>query len=293
MNEMDQTLELNRSVPFLDYMNEQIMKADRGICFDDTTGHYLTNQGLEQALSIICEKHLQGQKLGIIACDACLMAMIEFAALVKPYAEFLVASQEVELGTGWNYHRAFAPLTHKKLSPEDLSTHIVEAYSETYQHITRDYTQSSINLMHVDKIEQNIDMIAQLLIFGVENQKNNSIRNALKASRHRLNCTHFDEPTYIDLSHWYSNLLGHIKQMHLVNQEQEIAFKEALINTLSNGIEIITNLLVVANKKGSNLPGAHGISIYFPEHRIHNSYPRTGFARKTHWTKFIEHYINL
>ena len=44
-----------------------------------------------------------GEKLEFIGFDACLMASVELACVVDDYADYLIASQEVEPGFGWNY----------------------------------------------------------------------------------------------------------------------------------------------------------------------------------------------
>jgi hypothetical protein len=44
-------------------------------------------------------------KLDIIGFDACLMAMYEVAALLSPHAHYLLASELLEPGYGWDYSR--------------------------------------------------------------------------------------------------------------------------------------------------------------------------------------------
>lgn len=43
------------------------------------------------------------EKLEFIGFDACLMSSVELACMVDDYADYLIASQEVEPGFGWNY----------------------------------------------------------------------------------------------------------------------------------------------------------------------------------------------
>ena len=51
-NNATHKLDLDRSIGFLDFITI-LEKEQRGICWDDSTGHYLTNQKLEEALSYI------------------------------------------------------------------------------------------------------------------------------------------------------------------------------------------------------------------------------------------------
>ena len=52
-------LELDRSIGFMDAMNRN-MSGQRGICWDDTTGNYLTNKKLDLALHTIRQTYLHG-----------------------------------------------------------------------------------------------------------------------------------------------------------------------------------------------------------------------------------------
>lgn len=63
-----------------------------------------------------------------------------------------------------------------------------------------------------------------------------------------------------------------------------------LIKELESGKALIDSM-VVANKAGKNLRKAHGISIYFPERRIHNSYRKTAFAQTNMWAQLLGYYI--
>lgn len=70
----------------------------RGVSYDDHPDASLDMPELQQALSGL------SQKIDIVSADACLMATVEVADTVKAAgADWLVASEEVEPGPGWNY----------------------------------------------------------------------------------------------------------------------------------------------------------------------------------------------
>jgi len=288
-------LELDRSIGFLDLINnldtDEFSQIDqRGICWDDTTGNYLTNRKLDMALNNICKKNLNGKKFSIIGFDACLMSMLETASLIKNYAHIMVGSQEVELGTGWNYAKVLAPFAYQSLEKEAFAKHIVQMYYRAYSILTNDFTLSAINLNAITNLEKNLDWVARLLLQCLENQKNKSVSQAIKASRNRLICTHFDEPSYIDLYHFYFNLQRNIKRFTFTNQHKNKALPETLYQTIEKGKELIRGL-IIANTVGKNLKNARGVSIYFPERRIHSSYQQAPFASTNSWPKFLTQYL--
>lgn len=260
----------------------------KGICWDDSTGNYLTNQKLDEALTIIRRDCLHNSKFAIIAFDACLMSMIEIQRIIAAHADIMVSSQEVELGTGWNYEKVLKPFAHKPLGKKEFAYHIVQAYQETYHKITNDYTQSAIALKGISTLEKNINDIAILLIEALQIQKNKTVINALRASKNKLVCTHFDEPSYVDLDHLYTNIEQNLKLFSFVDQNAGAKIITNLQQLLAQGHRIIAEL-VIANVCGKNLRQARGISIYFPE-RIHSSYPKSSFALSNSWLQLLYMY---
>ncbi len=282
-------LELNRTIGFLDYM-AWLNRQERGICWDDSTGNYLTNQKLSHALHTIFTQDLHGKKFDIIGFDACLMSMLEVCSLVKDYADIIVASQEVVLGTGWEYGKLFAPFEKQSITPEQWATHCVLAYEQSYKPITNDYTLSAIKLTNIASLENNINQIAYLLLQAFQKQTHNSVTNMINICRNKNNCTHFDEPSYIDLHHFYTNLLQHLSRITLQNAALEKELKINLQQKLEEGCKLITSL-VFCNVTGKNLANARGVSIYFPLNRIHPSYRTGTFATHNQWGTFLMHYL--
>ena len=291
-NPINHLLELDRSKEFLDFYSSITAEDPKGICFDDSTGHYLTNQGLEYALRTICTNYLGGNKFSIIAFDACLMSMLEIGNIVKEFADFMVSSQEVELGPGYPYEKILEPFTRGTFKKEAFAHHMVTAYKDTYSKITNDFTQSALDLTHIHLLESNVDQVAELLLAGLKIQKNNTIDKAIRLSRHKMLCTHFDEPSYIDLHHFYSNLLENLASFEYMQPNAGDKINHELSRALKHGCELII-ATVFANATGKNLHKARGISIYFPERRIHTSYSRTNFAKSTKWLTFLSTFLSI
>jgi len=288
LNTSTNKLDLDRSVAFLDLVTTA-QQDQRGICWDETTGNYLSNQKLERALAEICTKYLGGKKFSIIGFDACLMSMLEVASIIRPYAHIMVGSQEVELGTGWNYAHVLYPFAQQNMNKADFATHIVQMYEKTYKSVTYDYTQSAIDLNTVPALESNVNDVSRILLEAIPNQTNNSIKNAMRDARKKNSCTHFDEPSYIDLHDFYTNLIDRIPLMTLSKQEAD--FKQALKKALEAGMRLVKET-VIANVCGKNLQRAAGLSIYFPERRAHPSYALTRFATNNAWAPLVGQYLD-
>lgn len=274
---------IDRSITFIDFIEQ----GQRGVCWDDTTGNFLTNQKLNTALNYIYQ-YVLGKKFSIIGFDACLMAMVEVGNLIAPYADIIIGSQEVEMGAGWDYQKTFQPFLYGTPTPTDLAKNIVAGYQKTYASLTNDYTLSAVNLSAIAKIEGNVQLVAELLLDAISKQSGNSIVTAIKSAGAPSSCTCFEEPTYVDLYDFYENLLRAIKKFKFKNNNQDTNKLISTLNsTLQNGQTYILSA-VFANVTGKNLGRAKGLSIYFPQRSIHSSYSLTPFAQKNSWFKLIK-----
>ncbi len=283
-NPITQKLELDRSINYIELMQQ------RGICFDDSTRNYLSNPRLDAALNTICTRCLDGEKFVFIGFDACLMQMAEVANIMKKYAHIMIGSEEVELGYGWDYSIALEPFSLGIVEPGNVAEHIVASFGKSYEKITSDYTLSALNLDAFSYLEENINAVAQLLLDGIKQQKDGLVKKTIKASRNKVVCTHFEEPSYVDLHHFYGNLLTNLEHMKLKDSALEKTFKKELKALLQEGREFIETI-AFATVHGKNLSLARGISIYFPEQRIHSSYKRIPFAQENKWSSLLNQYI--
>jgi hypothetical protein len=292
--ELPSSKKWSRSQHFMPFLNSVVLKEgsqqQKGVCFDDSSGHFLPQKKLREALASITKMALRGGKFDLVGFDACLMSMVEIASSVQEYAEVMVGSQEVELGTGWNYARVLAPFLFGTISAKTLGIHIVNSYAKSYEK-TEDFTQSAIDLMAFKKLESNISTVAQHLKEALAQQTNGSVKAALRYSRNKHLCTHFDEPDFIDLHHFYQNLILNLCEITLTKDQDLLVplLKEELIK----GCKLIKEEVVIANKSGPDLPHAAGLSIYFPEYSIHSSYRKNIFARNNaDWIYLLAHYLS-
>ncbi len=293
LNPTNDKLEIDRGISYLTLIYNEIYRTirsygKRGVCFDDSFKSYISNHDLEIALSEI-KKILKGKKLGIIGFDACLMAMIEVASICKNYAEYFIGSQELEYGAGWKYDEVFEPFVNQILNPKDFAQHIVKSYEKAYQKYINDYTLSAIDLNQHLQLEQNVSNVANILIQALSNQQGRKVSDTLRKCKSTQYCTCFDEPSYIDLGDFYLNLSQHVNHIIIQDKNMEKSLQQQLFQLLNDGLFIIKSL-VIENKVGPKLKKAQGISIYFPEHTIINSYTKSPFASSNQWLQLLLKY---
>lgn len=103
------------------------------------------------------------EKLEFIGFDACLMSSVELACMVDDYAGYLIASQEVEPGFGWNYQflKKCCKVDTRSLVQEIVDQYI--SYSEEYfaqnEFFQSEVTLSVMNLSYAKDLETSIDSL--------------------------------------------------------------------------------------------------------------------------------------
>lgn len=270
---------------------DQKEEAVRGVCWDSSTGNYLTNKDLSATLKRVQNELLGGKKINLLGFDVCLMAMVEIACEVREHANLMIASEDNIWGPGWNYARILKPFTQNAIpKAEELAKTIVYEYAATYGPITQEYCLSAIKLDQFETLEHNISQVATLLLDIGEQSTHNSVFNALKASVNKMVCTHFDTPSFIDLHHFYQNLSTNLGRIQLSPTSEAYGLLTQLKRALSEGTQLISQL-VIANTAGRSLSKAKGISIYFPTHTLHPGYDRSRFAKTNNWMNLLRYYL--
>ena len=102
-----------------------------GVCFDETANDdYLSIHEINDALYEYAEYN-PNFRLDIIGFDACLMATYEAAAHMRYYADYMVASEELEPGNGWYYSGWLEALSDNPgMDNQALGVAMADAYME-------------------------------------------------------------------------------------------------------------------------------------------------------------------
>lgn len=258
---------------------------NRAFCYDDTTGSYFTDQDLRAVLSHSVAS--RNKLIDIVAFDACLMANIEVAYAVQPYARYLVASEQTIPGEGYPYNTALDLASKPKLSIAKMVADMVKDYGVLYQSSTPDYTLSGIDLSQMLNLQKSMDALAIALMSGLKSNKAVAVYNAIYASGDPSVCTYFTEDSYIDLGHFLKNLAVNIKSLQTSNK--------ALYNQLKAAIATALTALkkcVIAQVHGRKFPNANGMSMYMERYTtLDPDYASTQWARDSQWARMLQAYI--
>lgn len=263
------------------YWWSQDICNERGVCYDDTTGHYLNDIALQNVFSAVVNKYRNGKKINIIAFDACLMGGIEVADLVAPYAQYLVASQQTVPGLGFNYTALLTPPSKGAMTDKELASLFVKTYEQEYKTKIRDYTLSAIDTTRATATVDAVNTLATYLIQALRSSDGQMLRMAIqKAARYNIT---FEEHSYVDLVTFYKNLSTIIKVVPFT----DTLLKNKILTLLATSVNTLTQS-VVASVAGPYYKGVGGLSIYFPINGVIDaSYPKLLWSQKNAWTAFL------
>lgn len=215
-----------------------------GLCFDELFPAEngmdgLTLAELSQALS---DSPAAGEKLCWIGFDACLMASVETACTAAPYAEYMIASQETEPASGWDY--AFLAGIAGDASGADTGRRVIDAYFDSLADSLAPVTLSCVDLRCMPAISDRMDQLFNTLHLSLDDQSYPAFADC-RVNTKSLGCSTAYEYDLIDLT----DLLE-------VYQAEDIADCEELLALLDQAIV----------DSRSNMAFVNGLSIHYPHY---------------------------
>lgn len=215
-----------------------------GVCLDElypdekTGMNTLSLKELEEALR---NSRFAKEKLVFIGFDACLMGSLEIASLVSPYAEYMIASQETEPASGWDY--SFLKEVNSLSDGRTWGEQITVAYEES---LRQTYDSATLSCLDLGKTEH---VLAELETFfgGLTEQVTTETYPVY--SRCRANAKIYGGQTTFDFDL--------VDLVDLVNryEKKELANSESLREAIGK---------MVVSSCAVNAEHTNGLSIYYP-----------------------------
>lgn len=219
-----------------------------GVCFDERYNDdslYLTE--IEEALARVYDE--MTCKFEFIGFDACLMATIEAANMLVPHAKYMIASEELESGYGWDYEAFLEYIAENPdCSGEDVGEVICRSYYSFCEYIGEedDATMSVIDLTKVDDFLVAFNEVAEDMANASSDVSELSqiTRAITKAENYGGNNQSEGYTNMVDLGDILKNLDGTID-----GSDEALSFLKEM---------------VVYKINGDNCPKSSGVAIYYP-----------------------------
>lgn len=194
----------------------------------------------------------RNKKFEFVGYDCCLMATLENASAMENYANYMIASEEYEPGTGWDYEEWLEYLgDNTGASGKDLGQVICESYyDKSAEYGVEDMaTISVVDLSKVETLKNSVDDLSTVLTSAIEDEsKYAKVSKAASATElYGGNTKEEGYSNFIDLGNLMENLQTNLK---------ENKYTKEVIDSLQNA--------VVYKKNGSMRRDSNGLSIYYP-----------------------------
>lgn len=206
----------------------------------------------------------------IIAFDACLMAVLEVAYVLRDNTNYMIASQAIEPSQGWQYKEAIDVLDVEHIQIDDVVVNqLMMSYTESSKRNNKSVTISAMRMSKVKQLVQKLDELAACLI-----KKYSYYFNVYELIL--LDVQRFKDKNYIDLKHFIE-----LCQKFLKDSEVEERLEAVLI---------AFDAMIVQNyHSDEKYANANGVSILFPQ-TLTNGLPKNiaMYQDYPNWITLIE-----
>ena len=133
-----------------------------GVCFDERNDFdSLTLPELDASFAGVND--ILWQKFDFVGFDACLMGTLETANVLASYADYMIASEETEPASGWEYSSIMEYLAeHPSASGAELGEALCDSYLYSLEDSSSGWaTLSTVELAQVDELVQSFYRFSQ------------------------------------------------------------------------------------------------------------------------------------
>jgi hypothetical protein len=214
--------------------------------------------------ALAAAKARTGATLELIGFDACLLGTLEFAATLKAYARYMVASEELEPGQGWDYTVALKTLEEDpQTDGKRWGTAIVDSYM-TQNREEQGLTLSVTDLGQVDALLTSLGDVAASVAPAVDTQWPRLSKARDEAERFGRSPVPGGETDMVDVGDW----IGKMQKRGLITVEQATPALDAV------------GQAVVYKRSDQFRSDAQGLSVYFPDRAKENFADSLAFYRQ-------------
>lgn len=242
----------------------------KGAAQDWSHNGWMSTPDIESGLKMAREQ--TGKKIDVLGFDACLMASAEVAYQLKDEVDYLVASQEVEGGAGWEYNRVLSEDTLKSLDkqlavtrfnmePRDVATHLVRVAEGNQDDLA---TMSAIDTSKMPAVVKALDNFADAM-------------NTSAVAKEKFSSAADDTQGFYD----YKDLTDFANRV-----KDGVQGEDCYLAGAAERVSRAIGNAVIAEQHSDNYPNAHGLSIELRD-TDSEQYSQLKLAQDTQWNAAV------
>ena len=245
---------------FIQYCSKNFPADRNELIFWDHGGGSITGYGYDEKHARTGSMDLKeihtalenaGVKFDFIGFDACLMATLENALSLSDFADYMLASEETEPGTGWYYTNWLTELSKNTSIPTtELGRNIIDDFIDVSarQAAGQSTTLSLIDLAELEStLPEEFSNFARDTIKLIEGKEYKAIASARGSSREFARTSKIDQVDVVSLA----------RQLE----------KTTATNIGSGMIDAVLSA-VKYNRTSRDMTDSYGLSIYWPKEKL-------------------------
>lgn len=219
-----------------------------GVCYDELYDN--DSLSLSEISSALKNSGASKNPYDIIGFDSCLMATLDTATAIEPYAKYMLASEETESGIGWDYETFMNSFNKKNIKATELGKNICDSFYSACEETGEDpfTTLSLVDLSKIKRLNRSVDNFGEELLAAAAEDASimsNIARDSKKVLNYGPNSKKAGYTNMVDLG--------------------DLAKKQAKnIPAASKKVQSDLKEAVVYQVKGKDKKNASGLSIYYP-----------------------------
>ncbi len=186
-----------------------------------------------------------GVKFDFVGFDACLMATAETALMLEPYADYLIASQELEPGSGWHYTNWLTELNNNPSKDTvEIAVDIIDDFIEVCED-QQYFPNATLSIVDLRQMPHVYSVLTDYFENSTQDIFNNEYR---KISVARSDAKDFGE--------------GGVDQIDMVDYilKAGVDGGDNVISAISSAVKYYNN--------SSDVYDSYGLAMYFPHEYI-------------------------
>jgi len=258
---------------------------------------------------------LRNHHFNLIVFETCVTSNVEMLYELKENTDYIVASQENMIGSGYFYEKIIPKLLlNSDMTPQEYATE----FADTYSHEFKLLTLSLVKTSSLGDLNNEVDALAKEI--REEYAKNDDSFHKKIIKTYKMTTT-IDACNSIDLFDFCENILLNNfttiikeKAQAIINLKNSVVLKNVVINSRSKQVLINRGLVplsmdetidlveepVTSFKKETKKSTYNGLSIWFWGSGLNTEayrsqklfYDLTEFAENNAWKGFVEDYMN-
>jgi hypothetical protein len=247
---------------------QQLRPKGRAFSYDFATGNAIQIWDLKTALA--------GNTFDTIVFDCSLMQMVEVAYELKPFTQYVVASEESPPAAGYPYDQA---LGRYRDNPTGTTLTLAESFVDTMllvpSYVTSPIEESVIDTSKLPAVSTAVDQLAAQLI---------TFNGALATTTQNIRANAQQYDTTVTPPRYFFDLFD-------VAQHYQSMAPQAAVQTAAAAVKTAVQGAVVYEKHNSNSLNSHGLSIDFSPSvgflPAQGQYNQLDFAAANRWEQWL------